>query len=112
MLQGPQLVILNTAVIVHSVQLCVADAQDEIRGPTVAGTAFRAAWKTPGLLPDAARNAPILDAKLLFLTFRPYQHAIELGLVPSIGIAGPLPSLFQHNPRFDPLARRWIARFA
>src|SRR5437667_9335049 len=92
------------------VQLCVAEAEDEIRGATVTGAALRMAWITPGLLPAAARDTPIFDANLLFFAFRRHQRGVGLGIVPSIGVASPLACLFQKNPRLDSLARCPIAR--
>src|SRR5438445_2331591 len=101
MLQCAQLVVFLPAVIMHLVHLQIAEAQDEVRGATVAGTAFRAAWITPDLLPDPARSAPILDREFCFSPFGRYQCRVGLAVVPLIRIAGPLPGLHQHNPRFD-----------
>ena len=95
----------------NSVQLYIADPQHEIRGATMAGAAFRAARIAPGLLPDPARSAPILDREFFFAAFGRYQRRVGLALVPPIRITRPLSSLLQHNPRFDPLGRRGIIRF-
>ena len=106
--QCAQLIIFHTAIIMHLVHLAIAEAENEIGGTAVAGTAFRAAWITPSLLTDAARSAPILDGEFFFFPFGRYQRRVGLSFVPLIRIAGPLPSLSQHDPRFDPLARRGI----
>src|SRR5207249_1747745 len=103
--QCAQLVIFHTAVIMHLVHLPIAEAENEIGGTAVAGTAFRAAWITPGLLPDSARSASILDSEFLFVTFGRHQRRVGLSFVPLIRIAGPLSGLPQHDSRFDPLAR-------
>src|SRR2546430_14802054 len=75
-LQGAQLVSFHTAVVMHLVHLQVAQAKHEIGGATMAGSAFRAAWITPGLLPDSARSAPILDGEFLFLALGPHQRGV------------------------------------
>ena len=112
MLQGAQLIVFDAAVIVHFVHLELAQAQDKIGGATVAGTAFGAARITPGLPPQPARRARVLDGKFFFIAFGRDQGCVRLRLVPTIGIAGPLPGLSQQQPGFDPPAGAGIARFA
>src|SRR5678816_777273 len=66
MLQCPQLVGLNTPVIVRFIQLHIAETKHKIRGSAVARTAFSPAWITPDLLSSSPGRAPILNGCLLY----------------------------------------------
>src|SRR5258706_7425676 len=93
MLQCAQLVVFHPAVIMHLVHLQIAQAQDEVGGATVAGTAFRPAWITPDLPPDPTRSAQILDSEFCFSPFGRYQRCVRFAVVPLIRIVRPLAGL-------------------
>src|SRR5881394_480830 len=112
MLQGPQLIVTHGAIVMGFVQLRLREAKHEVRGTTVAGHAFRAAWIMPNLPPDGARRVVILEGEFLVAATGLDQRSVRLRLIPTIGISNPLALLTGEYAGLDPLARRWIARLA
>src|SRR6185436_2247264 len=94
------------------VHLLFREAEDEGGGPTVAGAAFTATGKTPGLAPNPACNATVFNEEFPFLHGFLDQTRVGLRVLPTIRVAGPLALLAREKPRFNPLARGRIGRLA
>ena len=99
--QGRELGRAAVFVIVISVQLVGGDAEQKIRGATVAGHAFGAAGQSPrAFFPFHVPFPFDLDIQSVTVD----ELGVGLLLVPQVGIARPFSVLAGHEARFDPAA--------